>query len=332
MGKAMSDTASQITRRQALAGLAAGAAAMISPTRAQSAEPAAFECVDAHVHIWDLDRFRMPWLDHSRTLKRSFSIADYREAAKGIGITSAVYIEVNVEPSQRHAEADAAIDLCRGADALFRAAVIAGDPREAGFAAYLDRYKNERSIAGVRCLYPKGASEDAAFIKGMQALAERDMTFDLQLGPDFLADAAKTAQRSPRTRFVLDHCGGITPAPFRKDSQNDRESRRLRETWLKGISKLAACPNVVCKISGIADAALPGEATAEDVAPAVNHCLDEFGPDRVLFGGNWPVCLKGVMLANWVNALRQIVSGKSEADHRKLLRENAIRAYSWRRQ
>ncbi|HSU67836.1 MAG TPA: amidohydrolase family protein, partial [Tepidisphaeraceae bacterium] len=140
-------------------------------------------------------------------------------------------------------------------------------------------------------------------------------------------DAAAVVAACPETQFVLDHCGGAVPKPFRREFDNDPAVLAQRDTWRRGIEGMAKHSNVACKISGVADAAMPGDATAEDVAPLVNFCLDQFGPDRVLFGGNWPVCLKGSTLRHWVESLKTVVAQRSAADQQKLFRENALRVY-----
>jgi predicted TIM-barrel fold metal-dependent hydrolase len=93
------------------------------------------------------------------------------------------------------------------------------------------------------------------------------------------------------------------------------------------MAALASRKNVICKISGVV-ARVPKDWSAEDLAPIVNYCLDEFGPDRVVFGGDWPVCLQGATLRQWIDALREIVSVRPLADQRKLWSENARRFYT----
>jgi L-fuconolactonase len=316
----------QITRRTVLGSAVGGTFALLTPG-ANGAE-APLPIIDSHVHVWDLKQFRLPWLDHAGpVLNRDYSVAEYLKAAEGLKVIAAVYVEVNVEPRQRGEEARYAADLCKRRDGPFVGAVAAADPREAGFVEFLDRFKDEPSFRGIRYLYPAGAADDPACIRGLRALGKRSLTFDFQLSPTLLADAAKTAAACPETRFILDHCGGADPKPFRQESDADPKAREVRDIWRRGVEGLARQPNVWCKISGVADTALPGDATAGDVAPIVNFCLDHFGPDRVLFGGNWPVCLKGTTLRHWVNSLRQIVDGRSEADRRKLFCDNAIKAY-----
>jgi predicted TIM-barrel fold metal-dependent hydrolase len=93
------------------------------------------------------------------------------------------------------------------------------------------------------------------------------------------------------------------------------------------MAELAKRDRVVCKISGIVARANKDNWAAEDLAPIVNHCLDVFGPDRVMFASDWPVCTRVASLRQWVEALRSIVANRSEAERRKLFSENARRVY-----
>jgi predicted TIM-barrel fold metal-dependent hydrolase len=92
------------------------------------------------------------------------------------------------------------------------------------------------------------------------------------------------------------------------------------------MQALANRPNVICKISGIIARVTPGWSAAT-LAPTVNHCLDVFGPDRVVFGGDWPVCTLGASYREWATALREIIAERSERDQRKLLHDNAEQFY-----
>ena len=87
-------------------------------------------------------------------------------------------------------------------------------------------------------------------------------------------------------------------------------------------------PNIVCKISGIVASARPGAWTPDDLAPIIRHCLAVFGPDRVMFGSDWPVCTLAASYRQWVEALRSVVSDRSEAENRKLFHDNAERFYA----
>ena len=92
------------------------------------------------------------------------------------------------------------------------------------------------------------------------------------------------------------------------------------------MAALGEREHVVCKISGII-ARAPEGWSADSLAPTVNHCLDSFGPDRVVFGGDWPVCTLGAPLSKWIASLRRIIKDRPESLQRKLLHDNAERIY-----
>ncbi len=133
--------------------------------------------------------------------------------------------------------------------------------------------------------------------------------------PGELADAAKLIDACPGTRFVLDHCG------------NADVQARDRSGWERDIAAVARRRNVVGKVSGVVAGARPGRWAAEDLGPVVRHTLAVFGPDRVMFGGDWPVCLAAATLAQWVNALKEIVASRKAEEQRKLFHDNAVRFY-----
>src|SRR5438309_11758553 len=141
------------------------------------------------------------------------------------------------------------------------------------------------------------------------------MSFDICVRPGELLDAAKLIDACPDTRFILDHCGN---ASVRAGDLS---------VWRADIDRLARRPNLVCKVSGIVASAAPGPWTADDLAPIINHVLDTFGPDRVMFGGDWPVCTMAATYRQWVEALRSIVANRPEVDRRKLFHDNAAAFY-----
>ena len=153
------------------------------------------------------------------------------------------------------------------------------------------------------------------------------MCFDLCLRPAELGDAVKLVDQCPGTQFILDHCGNADFYVVAGLGNVGAETLHTRQQWMDDIRALADRPNVVSKISGIIARARPGDWTASDLAPTINHCLDSFGPDRVVFGGDWPVCTLGAPYASWVNALKLVIMNRSEEEQRKLLHDNAARIY-----
>jgi L-fuconolactonase len=294
--------------------------------------------IDTHQHLWDLSKFRLPWTSSAPSLNRSFLTSDYLEATRGLNVVKAIYMEVDVDPTQQVAEAEYIIDLCQRDDNPTVAAVISGRPADAdGFRAYITRLKDSPAIKGVRQVLhgagtPPGYCLQPSFVKSIQLLGELGLSFDLCTRPRELGDAVKLADQCPDTQFILDHCGNAEPsivADLNSVVKGDPTHTywHTRKQWMDDIQALGDRPNVVCKISGIIAQVRPGDWTANDLAPTINHCLDSFGADRVVFGGDWPVCTLGAPYSSWVNALKIVIAKRSEADQRKLLHDNAARIY-----
>ena len=287
--------------------------------------------IDTHQHLWDFRHFRPPWLEGAgEPLERSHTPDDYARAAENTGIVRTVYMEVDVAPEQHEAEAAYVSGLCARPDNPMAAAVVGGRPAAPDFADYLDRIgagtatPHNPFIKGVRQVLhgggtPPGFCLGVDFVCGIRLLGARGLSFDLCLRPGELKDGAELARRCPDTRFILDHCG----------NGNVQATPAERADWQRQMAEIAAVPNVVaCKVSGIVASARPGAWSEDDLAPLVGHTLDVFGPDRVVFGGDWPVCTRVAPLADWVRALRNLTAARSDADRRKLFHDNAVRLYA----
>jgi predicted TIM-barrel fold metal-dependent hydrolase len=304
-------------RRQFLqAGLAAAGAATLV-----AAKPEGLPIVDTHQHLWDLDRFKLPWIKDGSPLARSYTLDDYRKATEGLNVVKTVYMEVDVDPSQQDAEADFVIGLCKDAEQTrMYGAVVSGRPASDGFPKYIARFKGSKQVKGLRqVLHGDGTKAgyclEPAFVKGVQRLGELGLSYDICIRPGELSDAAKLIGQCPDTRFILDHCG------------NANVQAKDRTQWQKDIGEVAKRKNVVCKVSGIVASAKPGAWSADDLAPIVRHVQEVFGPDRVMFGGDWPVCTLAATYGQWVAALKEIVKGQKAEEQKKLFHDNAVKFY-----
>lgn len=327
-----------INRRQFSAQIAAAATAVAArPLLSLGEEPAVaadIAIIDCHQHLWDLTKFKLPWIKPGTLLGRSYVTQDYRQAIAGTGIKHAVYMEVDVDPAQQQAEADELIGICKSGAAPTIAAIVSGRPAADSFAKYASQFKGSPYIKGIRQVLhggstPAGFCLEENFVRGMKLLGELGLSFDLCMRPKDLSDGAKLAEKCPGTRFIVDHCGNADPKAFFKSGdsrQKDSAPDHDADAWRRDIERLAAKKNVICKISGII-ARVPKQWSADDLAPIVNHCLDTFGPTRVVFGSDWPVCLNGAPLAQWVAALNQIIATRPAAEQRQLLHDNAVRLY-----
>ena len=327
----------QFLSQSSAAATASLATAAVFPTaiaQAQSAVNSQIAIVDCHQHLWDRSKFTLPWIKPGSLLDRSYVMSDYLAAIEGTGIKNSIYMEVDVEPSQQQAEAEHLIEICKAKTAPTIAAVISGRPASDAFAAYIKQFNDSPYIKGIRQVLhggstPAGYCLQDSFVRGIQLLGDLNLSFDLCLRPKELANGGGLAEKCPDTRFILDHCGNADPESFFKPGDSrlaEAKSGHTADEWRRGIERVARAKNVICKISGIV-ARVPKMWSAEDLAPIVNHCLDEFGPERVIFGSDWPVCLNGALLRDWVAALKQIISSRPDAQQRLLLRENAVRFY-----
>jgi len=288
--------------------------------------------IDTHQHLWDRTRMSPPWLEGApEVLRHNYGSHEYAQATRGLNV-KAIYMEVDVAPQDHVREAQEIVAVCRARNTATIAATIGGRPASPDFENYIKAYAGNRIVKGMRQVLhspstPRGFCLSKDFVRGVQTLGKYDLNFELTMRPKELDVAAKLIRLCPDTRFVLDHCGNGDPKAFNPKLAPELERSCSPEEWKRGIDSIAALPGVMCKISGIVASLPPGSWRAEDLAPVVNHCLDAFGPERVFFGGDWPVCLLGSPLRDWVEALRSIVASRSAEEQRKLWSGNATRFY-----
>lgn len=317
-------------QRTATASLALAAGATMS-SASSAAENKLLPIVDCHQHLWELSKFNLPWVDSVKALKRSYVTKDYLAASRGLNVVKAVYMEVDVDPRQQTAEARHVIELCKSKDHPTAGAVISGRPASSKFKDYITQFKDSPYIKGVRqVLHPpttkRGLCLEKTFVQSMRLLGELGMSYDLCMRPTELADGVKLVDQCRDTRFIVDHCGNADPNAFIKDSKSGEPPWHKPDQWRRDMAELAKRKNTICKISGTV-ARAPKGWTADTLAPIVNYCLDQFGPDRVVFGSDWPVCTLAATYRQWVEALKQIIASRPLEQRRKLLHDNAVRFY-----
>ncbi len=274
------------------------------------------DILDTHQHLIYPDRFGYPWTDEIEALAgRRFHYEDYRELAAGTGITNTLFMEADAEDWQ--AETDEVLAMVDNPATIISGVIANCRPEDPGFDAWLDTIAN-RPVVGLRRILhvmPDELSQDEAFRANLRKLSGRGLTFDLCFLGRQLGIAAELARSCENVQFVLDHCG----VP-------DIASGSL-DPWRDQIRALAAMPNVACKISGVTAYAKPGDGTINVVRPWVEHCIECFGWDRVIWGSDWPVCNINAGLVEWVAISRDIVSGEDPSNQAKLFRNNAIDIY-----
>lgn len=271
---------------------------------------------DTHLHLWDPSVFPYSWCAGIPELNRPFTIGDYLEASTGTGISRALFMECDVDEPYASAEARRIASLAVSLP-LIAGIVASARPEREDFSAQIEELLDIPGIKGIRRVLhtvPDELSSTSLFSGNISLLAAHGLTFDICVLARQLPLAIDLIRRCPGVSFVLDHCGlqGV-------------ESDGL-SSWKSDLRNLAQLPNVVCKLSGLSTAPVEGwgEGGMED---SVEHVLDCFGTDRILWGGDWPVCVLGSGLAGWVDRTRDLLSPLSESDREKIFSRNSTRIY-----
>lgn len=271
--------------------------------------------------------------------------------AVGVPVEGLVHVEADwksADPAEETAWVEA---LPFGEQALV-AIVGHADPRRPDIGAVLDRHAAASPrFRGIRCMATwhddpqvmrwadgPGILRDRTFLRGFAAVAGRGLTFDAYAYSHQLDDVAVLAGEYPETTIVLDHyappVGWLGPMG-RFTGRTGSERAGLLAAWRDRLSALASYPNVVAKHSGLAfpmlglrERGIDRPALAERVGPLVTHTQDAFGPDRVLFGSNFPMDKANASYPTLVGALADLLAPYGEDALRKAFRENARRVYA----
>lgn len=279
-----------------------------------------FPIVDAHVHLWDPTRFRMPWLDGNSVLDRPYGLTDYRQHTADVPVAAMVYLNVEVAPAYALLEARWAVERAREDPRL--QAMVAWAPLEDGdrARAFLEALQAHGPLLkGVRRVVDGEPDPEFSarpgFVRAVQLLPEYGLTCDLCAKHWQLASLIALVRQCPNTSFMLDHIG--------KPNVRDH----VLDPWRDQVRELAALPNVMCKVSGIVVEADHQRWSSDDLRPYVRHVLEVFGEGRVAFGGDWPVVLNASSYQRWVATLDELTADLSAEAKRKLWSDNARRYY-----
>lgn len=273
--------------------------------------------IDTHLHLIHPERFSYDWAAGLPALSgKPFRVEEYREAAKAAGVTGSILMEVDVPEDQSVAEAGFFCALAEDPANRISGVVAACRPENEDFAAHLDATAHPRLVGYRRVLHtqPDELSTSVLFRENVARIGNAGFTFDLCVLPRQHAIAGELVDSCPETRFILDHCG----VP-------DIASGELA-SWRASLRELASRPNLACKISGII-AYAAGDITAETLRPIVEHAIDCFGWDRVVWGSDWPVCNLTRDLATWSRLLDEILDGCSESELARLYHRNSRLIY-----
>jgi L-fuconolactonase len=279
--------------------------------------------IDAHHHVWTLSAHDYPWLDEPRyaAVRRDFGLADLRPQLSAAGVDRTVLVEAG---SGEQAETTEFLTLAAASDGLVAGVVGSVDLRSPAVGDVLDEYAAHPSahlLVGVRDQLQ--ASDDAGFadqpevLAGLAGVAQRGLAYDLVVRADQLPGCVALARAVPQLRFVLDHLGKPDVAA----------GRPALESWRPVLGRLAACDNTTAKLSGLVTEADLQHWTPQHLRPFVETAVELFGPQRVMFGSDWPVCLVAASYARVLDALREALPPLSPTELDEVFGGTAQRVY-----
>lgn len=250
--------------------------------------------IDAHHHLWDLSAVHYPWLmakgverffGDPSPIQSNYLLDEFRADAAAQGFTASVHIQVGAEDGL--AEATWVQSVADATPDWPMAQVVFCDLTAPDLDAQLDAFQALSTVKGVRQIVGRAPGEDAVtgtndlldnlrFLDGLREAGRRGLSFDLQLIPELMEKTARVLEQAPDTKIALCHAG----------SPHDRSPRGLVD-WATKLRDLSALPKVTCKLSGLG--MFQHNWTVDDFRPIIDTCLDQFGPDRCMFGSNFPV-------------------------------------------
>jgi L-fuconolactonase len=277
--------------------------------------PSSLSITDAHQHFWNLSVRAQPFLYSDEALaplRRDFTVADLAPLAAAAGVTRTVVVQTVTEPGETP-------ELLALAEATELVAAVVGwadltATDVADTLAALRELPGASYLAGIR--HPVMLEPDADWLirpdvqRGLAAVAASGLTFDVLVRPQQLPAAVRAAAALPQLTFVLNHLGNV-------DVQPD-----VDQEWAGSFTALAALPNTFCKLSGIL-----GQPNLAHIQPYYRLAIDSFGPDRLMFGSDWPVSTLGAPYGRVVDTAIALTRDLTQAEQGVILSGTARRVY-----
>ena len=293
------------------------------------------QVVDPHIHLWDLKTHHYPWLANpgksfvgdASELKHDYLIADLLRDAGPVEVLKLVHVDANHDPADPVEETrwlqHVAVNEGHGLpNAIVAGADLSADNVQEVLEGHAV-FANTRGIRQILNVHAKPLYDyvgrhymrEPQWRNNFALLKKYSMSFDLQLYPSQMKEAAELAQEHPDTQFIVNHAGMFV----------DRSSVEGFRAWRDGLRALAACPNVAVKISGLA--MFDHQWSIESFRPYVLATIDTFGCERAMFASNFPVDRLFATYEGLWNAYASIVKDLSDIEKEGLFKSNAERIY-----
>lgn len=306
------------TRRQFLA---SSAAAAVGLAGCQTRLPGTGHrpgLIDTHTHFYDPTRPEgVPWPPpNDPLLHRPVYPAEFEQLARPHGVTGTVVVEA----SAWYQDNQWLLDLA-SQNPTIRGVVGNVRPGRPEFVGELTRLAEQTLFRGIRIGVWDKPSNNAALLRDLRSLADLNLTLDVLTDPDRLPEVAGWAKAVPPLRIVVDHCANVAV-----------RSAPPPPAWLAGVQACARHPNIYMKVSGLVEGTGRNDGSAPSdpsfYQPTLDAIWDNFGPERVIFGSNWPVSARFASYGTVFGIVEAYFKGKGTAAAEKYFRRNASQAYA----
>ena len=276
------------------------------------------DLIDTHQHLIYKNEASYGWAKDIPALQSDFTVEDYHHLTKDYNIIGTLFMECAVDDPDYKKESNFIHSLMQKSDSGIKGLILSTRPEND---SEFDRWLEESNSLGVvgyrRVLHtePDELSQQSNFRENISKIGKTGKPFDLCFREDQLKIAIELSKSCDEMDLILNHCG--VPAIA---------SGEMNE-WKKDITALSELKHVTCKLSGIMAYCAPGTASYETIKPYVDHVIESFGPDRMVWGSDWPVVNLAKGLPEWLAVTETIMSQLSADEASKIANINAKRIY-----
>lgn len=275
--------------------------------------------LDTHQHLVYRDKAGYGWTkDIPPLAENNFTLQDYKKLTEGLGIGGTLFMETGVDDPDYKVETNHVHSLMNNPESHIKGIIASIRPEEdEGFDSWLDETNNLGVLGYRRILHvtPDEMSQSDIFRKNVRKIGSAGKTFDMCFLSKQLHIALELAQSCDNTMMVLNHCGVPDIAGNALDP------------WRKDIENLSKMENVNCKLSGIMAYCAPDTSSFETIKPYVDHIINCFGSDKIVWGSDWPVVNLAKGIQEWISVTRKILNSMSDDEAESIANGNAQRIY-----
>jgi L-fuconolactonase len=284
-----------------------------------------FPIVDTHLHIWDPARLDYAWIKGNPLFDRPYHVEDYARDLGPVEVEAMVFLECYADFDSnggQYLEEVAFVEEEARRDPRLLA-IVPMAPLEKGRGAepiLAEMAEKHPMVRGIRRIVefdadPRALTLSEGFVEGVNLLEKFGMHFEINVNHTQMDIVREFVKRIPNVPMILDHCGkpGIVEGAI--------------EQYRADVRELARHPNLWIKLSDLPVEADHQRWTEDDLAPFIDATIESFGVDRTIYAGDYPVCLQATTLPRWVQVLDRALVGLSEAELRKIYRDNANSFY-----